>query len=100
MHLEEQKFRLMRGELFYCVEGCVDWSIARCRDGLARPIDLESEIGLLRSFRAADHAQADEADPLRVLADGIIDQRDDILVEDVLLLVRQILEAAEHVFER
>ena len=72
--------------------------MARRRHRLA--VDLELEIGLLGPLGAGDHLERDEADPVVAAHHGIVDQSGDVLVEDLLLLVGQLLEAAEGILQR
>ena len=66
---------------------------------LRRAVDHELQFGRLRPLGAGDHLQRDEFDPLVAALDLVVDQRDDVLVEDVLLAVGEILEAAERVVD-
>ena len=70
------------------------------RGGLALAVDLELELGA-SAGPWSRRSTCSETNLMRSWPrmNLVVDQRDDVLVEDVLLLVGQVLEAAEGVFE-
>ena len=93
--------RLVRVDLPDRLEGGVDRPVAgRPAPSARTAVDLELELGRGADLRAALDVQADEADRWSVRLDPVVDQRHEILVEDLLLLVGQRLEADEGVVER
>ena len=77
----------------------VDRAVAGRLPGLVPAVDVERDDRLLRTAGAGDDGERDQLDQLAGGGDLVLDQRLDVLVEDVLLAVGEILEAAEGVLE-
>ena len=67
--------------------------------GAGLTIDFERDRRLLRAAGAGHDFQRHNLDPVRLGRDLLVDQCLDVLVEHQLLLVGQVLEAAEGVLE-
>jgi len=67
---------------------------------LSSPSMISSDLGRLRTVGCGDNFQALQRDALGDAGHLVIDQRDDVLVEDVLLLVGEILEALNVIVQR
>ena len=63
-------------------------------------VDLQLDLGGLRTFRARDHLQRDELDPVVAAQYLVVHQCHQILVEYVLLAVGEVLEPAKCVVDR
>ena len=67
---------------------------------MLHPVDHEIDFCRLRTFRAGHYTQALERDALTFSGQLLVHQRDDVVIEDVLLAVSEILEALEGVVQR
>ena len=67
--------------------------------GLVAAVDVEGDDRLLRPAGAGDDGERHHLDQFALPGDLVLDQGRDVLVEDVLLAVGEVLEAAEGVLE-
>ncbi len=99
VHLVELQGGLVRGQLADGVEHRVDRPVARARRTARLPVDGQGQLGPLALGAGGDH-QARDGDPLVAAGQAVVDQGDDVLVEHLLLLVGQVLEALEGLVHR
>ena len=100
MDLEQGETGLVREDLPDRLEGGVHRAVAGLHGRATDTVDLELELGRRPDLGAALDIEADEPDQLVGVVDLVIDQGHEILVEDLLLLVGQGLEADEGIVER
>ena len=81
------------------LEGGVHRAVAAAESACTTPSTSSSSSALRLAPGAGVHVERDELDAFVVAHHLVIDQRDNVLVENDLLAVGQILEAAERVVQ-
>jgi len=99
VNLVQLQFRLMRNELADALENRVYRTGPRYLGRFNLTVNFDHNMGGLRADRARHNAQRDEFDAFVLGRQLIIDKGDYVLVEYVLLLVGEILQALERILE-